>query len=113
MAAPTSPNQPANRSPLLGGHHSRRSSTRKSFASSLVDSPRTLCPRDGDAFSYDPAHLAEWYMPQDLWDRLTPKLQTTLASMQHSGAAVLTGEYAPADWCKTAQSLFSVPVFTY
>ena len=94
MTAPAaSPNQPSHHSPLLGRNHSRRSSSRKSFGSSLVDSPRTLCPRDGDAFSYDPAHLAEWYIPQDLWDHLPLSLQTTLASMQHSGAAVLTGEY--------------------
>lgn len=93
MAAPTSPNQPAYLSPLLASNHSRRGSSRRSFTSSFVESPRTLCPRDGDAFSYDPAHLAEWYIPQELWDRLTPGLQTTLIAMQHSGAAVLTGEY--------------------
>ncbi|KAF2686375.1 hypothetical protein K458DRAFT_211527 [Lentithecium fluviatile CBS 122367] len=90
MAVPTSPNQPHHHSPAVGRNHSRRSSTRKSCAS-LLESPRTLCPRDGDAFSYDPAHLADWYIPQDLWERLTPKLQATLAAMQHAGAAVLTG----------------------
>ncbi|KAF2785463.1 hypothetical protein K505DRAFT_330984 [Melanomma pulvis-pyrius CBS 109.77] len=82
--------------------HSRpsRSSSRRSRATSLafpsspnprIESPRTLCPRDGDAFSYNPTHLSAWYISQDLWDRLTPQLQSTLASMQHSGAAVLTG----------------------
>lgn len=75
----------------------RRSSSRKSFASSLsrssshLDSPRTACPKDGDAFSYDPAHLCTWYLPQALWDRLPAELQSSLAAVQHSGAAVLTG----------------------
>jgi hypothetical protein len=88
MAASTTPNQPAN----LGHNHSRRGSSRRSFALSHIDSPRTLCPRDGDAFSYDPAHLAEWNLPQSLWDSLTPKLQATVILMQHSGAAVSTGK---------------------
>ncbi|KAF1847309.1 uncharacterized protein K460DRAFT_352463 [Cucurbitaria berberidis CBS 394.84] len=76
---------------------SRRSSSRKSFASTLsrsssqLDSPRTACPKDGDAFSYDPAHLRIWYLPQELWHRLPAQLQSTLAAVQHSGAAVLTG----------------------
>lgn len=96
MAVSPSPNQPVYLSPSLGCNHSRRSSTRKSFSSSLIESPRTLCPRDGDAFSYNPSHLADWYIPQDLWDRLTPKLQATLAAMQHGGAAVLTGQYTLA-----------------
>ncbi|KAH7359581.1 hypothetical protein BKA66DRAFT_427113 [Pyrenochaeta sp. MPI-SDFR-AT-0127] len=74
----------------------RRSSTRKSFTSTLsrssshLDSPRTACPKDGDAFSYDPAHLHNWYLPQPLWDRLPAELQSSLAAVQHSGAAVLT-----------------------
>lgn len=84
----------------------RRSSSRKSFASSLsrssshLDSPRTACPKDGDAFSYDPAHLCTWYLPQALWDRLPAELQSSLAAVQHSGAAVLTGKSrAPCVTC--------------
>ncbi|KAF2714786.1 hypothetical protein K504DRAFT_445731 [Pleomassaria siparia CBS 279.74] len=56
-----------------------------------TESPRTPCPRDGDAFSYNATHLSAWFMSQDVWDHLTPQLQAALASMQHSGAAVLTG----------------------
>ncbi|CAO2651680.1 Nn.00g042500.m01.CDS01 [Neocucurbitaria sp. VM-36] len=75
----------------------RRSSSRKSFASTFTrsssysDSARTACPKDGDAFSYDPSHLRMWTLPQDLWDRLPTQLQSTLAAVQYSGAAVLTG----------------------
>lgn len=60
-------------------------------SSPQIESPRTLCPRDGDAFSYNPSHLPAWYIPQDLWERLPATLQSTLASMQHAGAAALTG----------------------
>ncbi|OCK82887.1 hypothetical protein K432DRAFT_415025 [Lepidopterella palustris CBS 459.81] len=56
-----------------------------------TDFARTQCPRDGDAFSYNPAHLAAWYMPQDLWTRLPSQLLASLAAVQHAGAAVLTG----------------------
>lgn len=91
--------QPAN--PSFHGHtptppHTRRNSSRKSFASSLsrsgshVELPRTACPKDGGAFSYNPSHLCSWYLPQDLWDRLPSQLQSTLAAVQHAGAAVLT-----------------------
>ncbi|KAH9866764.1 hypothetical protein J1614_008457 [Plenodomus biglobosus] len=75
----------------------RRSSSRKSVASTLsrstsyLDSPRTACPKDGDAFSYNPAHLRAWLIPQELWDRLPASVQSSLAAVQHSGAAVLTG----------------------
>lgn len=73
----------------------RRGSGRKSFAStplpSSMNSPRTLCPRDGDAFSYNPQHLSRWYIDQDFWERLPGALKSSLARMQHSGAAVLTG----------------------
>ncbi|KAF2126024.1 hypothetical protein P153DRAFT_298491 [Dothidotthia symphoricarpi CBS 119687] len=78
--------------------HTRRNSSRKSFASTLsrtgshVDLPRTPCPKDGDAFSYHPSHLHSWYLPQELWDRLPAELQSALAAVQHSGAAVLTGK---------------------
>lgn len=96
MADTTSP-RPTYHSPSHSGRPSR-SSSRKGRTSSLavphsprIESPRTSCPRDGDAFSYNPAHLSEWYIPQDLWDRLSPELHSCLASMQHSGAAVLTG----------------------
>ncbi|KAF2638521.1 hypothetical protein P280DRAFT_72647 [Massarina eburnea CBS 473.64] len=94
MATPASP-KPYYHDPALGRNHSRRSSTRKSFTSwsgPSFDSPRTLCPSDGDAFSFDAAHLSEWYIPQeDLWRRLPLSLQKALMSVQHGGAAVLTG----------------------
>ncbi|KAF2248455.1 hypothetical protein BU26DRAFT_334460 [Trematosphaeria pertusa] len=96
MAVATSPS-PIYHSPQHGRNHQRRSSTRKSFTSMAIpsspqiESPRTLCPRDGDAFSYNPSHLPAWYIPQDLWERLPATLQSTLASMQHAGAAALTG----------------------
>ncbi|KAF2844846.1 hypothetical protein T440DRAFT_493840 [Plenodomus tracheiphilus IPT5] len=74
----------------------RRSSSRKSVASSLsrstsqLDSPRTPCPKDGDAFSYHPAHLRAWLIPQALWERLPVHVQSSLAAVQHSGAACAT-----------------------
>lgn len=89
----------------------RRSSSRKSFCSALsrstsyLDSPRTACPKDGDAFSYDPSHLRIWYLPQELWDRLPPQLQSTLAAVQHSGAAVLTGMSYYPSCCLSAFSI--------
>ncbi|KAF2624752.1 hypothetical protein BU25DRAFT_413297 [Macroventuria anomochaeta] len=76
---------------------SRRNSTRRSFASSLpksspyIDSPRTPCPKDGDAFAYDPTHLKGWYCPQATWDRLPTAVQKSLAAVQHAGASALTG----------------------
>lgn len=75
----------------------RRSSGRKSVTSSVsrsashIESPRTPCPKDGDAFSYNPAHLRAWLIPQELWDQLPALVQLSLAAVQHSGAAVLTG----------------------
>ncbi|KAH7117857.1 hypothetical protein B0J11DRAFT_442072 [Dendryphion nanum] len=69
----------------------RRSSSRNSAMSPLLESPRTLCPRDGDAFSYAAGHLPAWYISQELWQRLPSELQSSLAAMQHAGAAVLTG----------------------
>ncbi|KAF1925700.1 uncharacterized protein M421DRAFT_236146 [Didymella exigua CBS 183.55] len=77
--------------------HSRRNSTRRSFASSLsrsssyLDSPRTPCPKDGDAFAYNPSHLDYWYCPQSTWDRLPSSVQKSLAAVQHAGASALTG----------------------
>ncbi|KAF1828460.1 hypothetical protein BDW02DRAFT_563006 [Decorospora gaudefroyi] len=75
----------------------RRSSSRRSVASlsrsaSHFESARTACPKDGDAFSYNPAHLRNWYVPQELWDRLSAPVQSSLAAVQHAGAAVLTGK---------------------
>jgi hypothetical protein len=77
-------------------HHTHRRSSRRSLSTAphlgpVFESPRTLCPRDTDAFSYDPAHLKEWYMPQELWNGLPSRLQKPLAALQHAGAAVLTG----------------------
>lgn len=78
----------------------RRNSSHKDFTCSLprsgshVELPRTACPKDGDAFSYDPSHLRAWYLPQELWDRLPAELQAALAAVQHSGAAVLTGKFS-------------------
>ncbi|XPT03457.1 hypothetical protein M3J09_012550 [Ascochyta lentis] len=77
--------------------HSRRSSTRRSFATSLsrtssyLDTPRTACPKDGDAFAYNPSHLQTWLCPQTTWDRLPASVQKTLAAVQHAGASALTG----------------------
>ena len=74
--------------------HSRRSSTRRNFASrssSYFDSPRTPCPKDIDAFSYNPTHLKSWYCPQTTWDRLPDSVQKSLAAVQHAGASALTG----------------------
>jgi hypothetical protein len=56
-----------------------------------MDQPRTLCPKDGDAFSFSPSHLRTWYAPRDLWDRLPAQLQINLSAVQHAGASVLTG----------------------
>jgi len=99
--APASPShgKPIYASPTgWNPNHQRHPSTRRSFSAvspipsiPKIESPRTLCPRDGDAFSYNPAHLPAWYMPQDLWARLPRKLLASLAAMQHAGAAVLTG----------------------
>ncbi|KAF2204276.1 hypothetical protein GQ43DRAFT_364981 [Delitschia confertaspora ATCC 74209] len=77
-------------------YHQRRASgrcTSNSFspASPRIESPRTLCPKDGDAFSYNPSHLPVWYMAQDLWNSVPKQMQSALAALQHSGAAVLTG----------------------
>ena len=87
-ASPTSRNPNHQRRPSI-----RRSSSATSPIPSTpkIESPRTPCPRDGDAFSYDPAHLPAWYMPQSLWARLPRQLLASLAAMQHAGAAVLTG----------------------
>jgi uncharacterized CHY-type Zn-finger protein len=109
--------------------HSRpsRSPSRKGRASSLAiphsprrnshshsHSPRTSCPQDDDAFSYNPTHLSEWYIPQDTWNRLTPQLQATLAGMQHSGAAVLTGKCKCLTWSlppyRLASSVSHLPI---
>jgi len=73
-------------------YHDRRASARRSFTSTpLSDSPRTLCPRDSDAFSYDPSYLSYWNVPQQLWERLPSTVQAPIAAVQHAGAAVLTG----------------------
>ena len=94
--------QPANpiyHDPTPPRTRTRRSSSRKSFASPLsrsasyLDSPRAACPKDGDAFSYDPVHLRNWYLPQNIWDKLPAELQSSVAAVQHSGAAVLTGTF--------------------
>ncbi|KAI4956543.1 hypothetical protein J4E91_000755 [Alternaria rosae] len=92
MAAPLSPH-PVYHDPIPT---SRRNSSRKTISCltrtpSNVDAPRTICPKDGDAFSYDPSHLRHWYCPQELWDRLPKQVQSCLGDVQHAGAAVLTG----------------------
>ncbi|KAF2003144.1 hypothetical protein P154DRAFT_111510 [Amniculicola lignicola CBS 123094] len=76
---------------------SRRGSSRRASSSvdlplSLkIDPPRSRGPQNSDSFSYSPNHLSAWYISGDVWDRLPLKLRTTLASLQHAGAAVLTG----------------------
>lgn len=98
MAAVQTAN-PIYHDPTPGRTRTRRSSSRMSFASSLsrstsqLDSPRAICPKDGDAFSYDPAYLRNWFVPQELWNHLPAELRASLAAVQHSGAAVLTGKY--------------------
>lgn len=95
MATPSSPNLIYN-NPAFSNHHGRRGSTRRSFTSSFsapnIESPRTLCPRDGDAFSFDRSHLPAWSIAQDVWERLPSNIQSKVAAMQQAGAAVLTGE---------------------
>lgn len=99
---PTAPTAPSSAMPIYHDPsqtrpRTRRSSTRRSFVSPLsrsasqIDQPRTLCPKDGDAFSYSPSHLRAWYAPRDLWDRLPAQVQANLSAMQHAGASVLTG----------------------
>jgi hypothetical protein len=74
----------------------RRSSSRKSLAASMSRTSSHNRPKDEDAFSFDPAHLPAWYLPQDLWDHLPAGLQSSLTVVQHSGAAVLTGKSNPS-----------------
>jgi hypothetical protein len=95
--ATSQPAKPIYHDPIPAGSRTRRDSSRRSFASfsrstSDFESPRTATIKNGDTFSFDPAHLRFWYVPQDLWDRLPATLQSSLAAVQHSGAAVLTGE---------------------
>lgn len=78
--------------PKPGRQRTRRTSSRKSYGAPLSRSSSQTVPKDGDAFSYDPAHLRAWYLPQEIWDRLPTELWATLAAVQHSGAAVLTGK---------------------
>jgi hypothetical protein len=97
MVLPDASPKPLYHSPTaLGRGRQRRSSGRQSFTASVLpaslDSPRTLCPKDGDAFSYSPSHLPVWYIAQDLWERLPRDVQSNLAAVQHAGAAVLTGQ---------------------
>ncbi|KAF2730659.1 hypothetical protein EJ04DRAFT_537084 [Polyplosphaeria fusca] len=81
---------------MIGRKNPRRSSARRSFTSSaipaspVVDSPRTLCPRDGHNFNYKTKHLTAWNVPQDLWENMPQHLKSVVASLQHAGAAVLT-----------------------
>ncbi|KAF2086566.1 hypothetical protein K490DRAFT_66759 [Saccharata proteae CBS 121410] len=76
----------------------RRPTLRRALSSSgniidcqLTGLPRTLCPKDADAFSFDPEFLDAWTMPDDLWTYLPRPILAHLAAMQHAGAAVLTG----------------------
>ncbi|RII23852.1 hypothetical protein CUC08_Gglean012680 [Alternaria sp. MG1] len=92
MAAPLSPH-PVYHDPIPT---SRRNSSRKTIAclsrtASNVETARTVCPKDGDAFSYDPIHLRHWNCPQQLWDCLPKQVQSSLTDVQRAGAAVLTG----------------------
>ncbi|PSN74094.1 hypothetical protein BS50DRAFT_7727 [Corynespora cassiicola Philippines] len=98
MATPASPPLPYHSPSSYAEVRGRRSSSRKSFttpliipSTSVIESPRPVCPVDSDAFSFDAAYLKEWLIAQDLWTRLPCQLQAALAMMQHAGAAVLTG----------------------
>lgn len=57
-----------------------------------MSSSRMACPKDEDAFSYDPVHLKGWYLEDALWSRLPTQVQASLADVQHAGAAALTGK---------------------
>jgi hypothetical protein len=122
MAAPQSP-FPIYHDPV---QTRRRSSGRRSVAalsrsSSHLEAARTACPKDGDAFSYDPSHLRSWYVPQELWERLPAQVQSSLAAVQHSGAAVLTGTSyyllcdlsAFSNWLAVARYIYAPTVFTH
>lgn len=88
MATPQSP-LPVYNNPAMPRRDSCRSLSR---SSSYLNAARAAAaPKDGDAFSYNPAHLRHWYCPQELWDRLPEQVQSSLAALQHAGAAVLTG----------------------
>lgn len=50
----------------------------------------TDLPADADTFYYNPAFVAEWAMPPDLWIRLPTSLTTELSDWQAAGAAVCT-----------------------
>lgn len=99
MAAesPLSPRLPYNSPPPVGKSRPRHNSTRTSSYSNplppSIESPRTLCPRDIDAFSFSPAHLPYWCFDEALWKNLPEPLKELAAHFQRSGAAVLTGEY--------------------
>ncbi|KAK4986878.1 hypothetical protein LTR50_005009 [Elasticomyces elasticus] len=45
---------------------------------------------EDEPFSYDPAHLREWYMKEDLWAHLPADLNAALVTWQAAGAAVCT-----------------------
>lgn len=77
--------------PVRPGLGSGRTSFTKSPLPLALQSPRTLCPRDSDTYSFNPAYLPRWYVEQHVWDSLPAQLQSALAEMQHAGAAVLTG----------------------
>lgn len=97
MAAesPLSPRLPYNSPPPVGKSRPRLNSTRKSSHSNplppSIESPRTLCPRDIDAFSFSAAHLPYWCFDDALWKHLPDSLKELVAHFQRSGAAVLTG----------------------
>lgn len=76
-------------------HHERRRSSqpqRRDSAINLPDSVRSsqACPQDGNAFSYDPTYLEDWFMPQELWLSIPEGIKSSVAAVQHAGAAVLS-----------------------
>lgn len=93
---PLSPRLPYNSPPPAGKGRPRHNSTRKSSYSTplpaSIESPRTLCPRDIDAFSFSPAHLTNWSFDDALLKHLPNALKEAIAHFQRSGAAVLTGK---------------------
>lgn len=98
MAAAQSAN-PIYHDPTPAQTRTRRSSSRRSFASPMsrsssnVESPRTPGAKDHDAFNFNPAHLQAWYLPEHVWNSLPPALKSSVTAVQHSAAAVLTGKY--------------------
>ncbi|KAF2015388.1 hypothetical protein BU24DRAFT_461637 [Aaosphaeria arxii CBS 175.79] len=85
------PTRPYNSPSFRRDSRARSNSSRASASSPRLESPRTLCPKDGDAFCYKPCHLPAWYLSDKLWNALPQQFRAVVTDMQHAGAAVSTG----------------------